>query len=204
MGPTYHFLKHLPALKVKVNVTQLCPTLCNPMDYTIHGIFQARILEWMPFPSPGDLPNPGVEPRSPTLQADSLPAEPQGKPKNTGVGSLSLLQGIFPTQESNRGLLHCRQILYQLSYHRSPASPGGGILEKKIKLTNQQQWEWTKIIKIREEGRSSNCYYRNRKTDKRLLWIFIHKQTGQLRRDEWTPWNVKSSKTELWRNRKCE
>ena len=42
-----------------------------------------------PFPSPGDLPNPGIEPRSPTLQADSLSAEPQGKPKNTGVGSLS-------------------------------------------------------------------------------------------------------------------
>ena len=49
-------------------------------------------------------------------QADSLPAEPQGKPKNTGVRSLSLLQQIFPTQELNRGLLHCRLILYQLSY----------------------------------------------------------------------------------------
>ena len=73
-----------------------------------------------PFPSPGDLSNPQIKPRSPTLQADSLPAEPQGKPKNTGVGSLSLLQGIFPTQESNRGLLHCRQILYQLSYEGSP------------------------------------------------------------------------------------
>ena len=57
----------------------------------------------LPCPLPGDLPNPGVEPRSPTLQADSLPAEPQGKLKNTGVGSLSLLQWIFPTQESNRG-----------------------------------------------------------------------------------------------------
>ena len=45
-----------------------------------------------------------------TLQADSLPAEPQGKPKNTGVCRLSLLQQIFPTQESNQGLLHCRQI----------------------------------------------------------------------------------------------
>ena len=42
-----------------------------------------------PFLSPGDLPNPGIQPRSPTLQADSLPAEPQGKPNNTGVGSLS-------------------------------------------------------------------------------------------------------------------
>ena len=71
-------------------------------------------------PSAGDLPNPGTEPRFPTLQADSLPVEPQGKPKNTEVGSLSLLQWIFLTQESNRGLLHCRQILYQLSYQGSP------------------------------------------------------------------------------------
>ena len=70
------------------------------------------------FPSPGDLPNPGIEPSSPALQADSLPAEQQGKPKNTGVGNLSLLQQIFPTQESNRGLLHCRQILNQLSYRK--------------------------------------------------------------------------------------
>ena len=81
----------------------------------VHGILQARILEWVTFPSPGDLPNPGIKPRSPILQADSLPAEPQGKPKNTGVGSLSLLQGIFLTQESNCNP-HCRQILYQLSY----------------------------------------------------------------------------------------
>ena len=63
------------------------------MDCIVHEIFQARILE--PFPSPEDLPNPGTEPRSPTLQAYSLPAEPPGKPKNTGVGSLSILQWIF-------------------------------------------------------------------------------------------------------------
>ena len=44
-----------------------------------------------PFPSPGDPPNPGIEPKFPTLQVDSLPAEPQGKPENTGVGSLCLL-----------------------------------------------------------------------------------------------------------------
>ena len=50
------------------------------------------------------------------MQADSLPDEPQVKSKNTGVGSLSLLQGIFPTQESNWGLLYYRWILYQLSY----------------------------------------------------------------------------------------
>ena len=74
------------------------------------------------FSFPGDLPNPGIQPRSPTLKADFSPAEPQGKPRNTGLGSLSRLQRLFPTQDSNRGLLyHCRRILYQLSYQRSPS-----------------------------------------------------------------------------------
>ena len=72
------------------------------------------------FPFPEDLPNLGIKPRSPALQVNSLPAEPQGKPKNTGVGRLSLLQRIFPTQEWNQGVLHCRWILYQLSYQGSP------------------------------------------------------------------------------------
>ena len=72
------------------------------------------------FPSPGDLPNPGIKPGPPALQADSSPSEPPEQPKNTGVGSLSLLQQIFPTQGLNQGLLHCRQILYQLSYQGSP------------------------------------------------------------------------------------
>ena len=64
---------------VKVIVAQLCPNLCDPMDYTVHGILQAR-MEWVAVPSPGDLPNPGIEPWSLTLQEDSLPAEPPGKP----------------------------------------------------------------------------------------------------------------------------
>ena len=64
----------------------------------------------LPCPPPGNLSNPSIELRSLALQADSLPSEPPGKPKNTGVGSLSLLQGIFLTQQSNpRGLLHSRQ-----------------------------------------------------------------------------------------------
>ena len=56
----------------------------------------------------GNLPDPGIKPRSPALQEDSLPSEPPGKLMNTGMGRLSLLQGIFPTQKSNRGLLHFR------------------------------------------------------------------------------------------------
>ena len=82
------------------------------MDYIVQRILQARILEWVEgrFPSPGDLLEPGMEPRSPTLQVDSLLAEPQGKPKNTKVGSLTLLQQIFLTQESNQVLLHYRWI----------------------------------------------------------------------------------------------
>ena len=57
----------------------------------------------LPCPSPEDLPNPGIESSSPALQADSLPSEPPGKPMNTRVGSLSLLQ-----QESNWDLPYCR------------------------------------------------------------------------------------------------
>ena len=66
--------------------------------------------------TPGDHLNLGIKSRSPTLQVDSVPAEPQVKPKNTSVGSLSLFQQIFPTQESNWALLYCRKILYQLSW----------------------------------------------------------------------------------------
>ena len=110
----------MPLYSMKLKVAQSCPTLCDPMDYTVHGILQARILEWVAFSFTRGSPNPGIEPRSPTLQTDSLPAEPQGKPKNTGVGSLSLLQRIFPTQELIQALLHCRWILHQLSHKGSP------------------------------------------------------------------------------------
>ena len=98
----------------EVKIAQSCPTLCDPVDYTVHGILQARILEWVSLSLFQEIFS--TQGLSPTLQEDSLPAEPPGKPKNTGVGSLSLVQGILPTQESNRGLLHYRRVLYQLSY----------------------------------------------------------------------------------------
>ena len=63
-------------LRVRVKGSQLFSTLCDPMDYTVHGILWARILEWVTFPFSRDLPNPGIKARCPRLQADSLPAEP--------------------------------------------------------------------------------------------------------------------------------
>ena len=99
-----------------VKVAQSCPTLCDPMDYTVHGILQARILEWVAFPFSRGSSQPRDRTQVSHIAGDSLPAQPQGKQKNAGVGSLSPFQEIFPTQESNRGLLHCRRILYQLSY----------------------------------------------------------------------------------------
>ena len=50
------------------------------MDSSVHGILQAGILEWVAIPFSGDLPDPGIEPKSPALQVDSLPSEPPGKP----------------------------------------------------------------------------------------------------------------------------
>ena len=79
----------LLAVAATAKLLQLCPTLCGPMDCSlsgssVHGIFQAKCWSGLPFPSPGDLPDPGIEPRSPTLQADTIPSEPPGK-QNAGL-----------------------------------------------------------------------------------------------------------------------
>ena len=71
---------------VCVLTTQSCPTLCDPMDYSLPGssfMEFSRQEYWngLPFPSAGDLPDPGLEPRSPALQADSFTTEPPGKPQ---------------------------------------------------------------------------------------------------------------------------
>ena len=111
--------------KVKVKVTRSCLTLFNHMDYTV----QARILEWVAFPICRGSSQPRDWAQVSRIVGGSLPSEPRGKPKNTGVDSLSLLQQIFLTQELNRGLLHCRWILYQLSYQGSPKGPTNARLD---------------------------------------------------------------------------
>ena len=164
-------------LKVKVLVTQPCPTLCNPWTVAHQAslsmeFFRQEYWSGYPFPSPGDLPGPGIKPKSLALPADFLSSEPSGKhffsilgcstfnvverfkpplssvqfshsvvsdslrphglsptrllcpwdfPGNsTGVDCHFRLQRIFPTQGSNLGLPHCKQILYRLSHQVSP------------------------------------------------------------------------------------
>ena len=117
-----------------------------------------------PFLSPGDLPNSGMELRSLSLQGDSLPAEPQGKPENTGVGSLSLLQQIFLTQELNQSLLHCRRIPYQLSYQGRPNEFARAVITKiahterlkNQKLSFSRFWR----LGMRSRGQQGCCLLR--------------------------------------------
>ena len=95
----------------------LWPHECSPSGSSVHGDSPGKSTGVGSHSLLQGSSHPGIEPRSPTLQADSLPEELPGKPRNTGVGSLSLVQGIFMTQEW--GLLNYRQILYQPSYQGS-------------------------------------------------------------------------------------
>ena len=103
--------------RVRLFTTPWTTACQDPLSW---GFSKQEYWSGLPCPPPRNLPNPGIKPRSPTFQVDFLPSEIPGKPKNTGVGSPSFLQGIFQAQESNWGLLHCRWILYQLSYQGSP------------------------------------------------------------------------------------
>ena len=111
---TLSSLRILPNLWVSVVlITQSYPTLCNPTDCSlqgssVHGILQGRILEGVAFPSPGDLPYPGIEPGSPTLQADPLLSKPPGKPYESlmVINQLNVMRypaspltAIFPTEK---------------------------------------------------------------------------------------------------------
>ena len=102
-GMGCHFLLQCMKVKSQSEVAQSCLTLRDPMDcslqgFSIHGILQARVLEWGAIAFSNGLYSPW------------------------NSSGHSLLQGIFPTQGMNPGLLHDRQILYQLSHQGSPKS----------------------------------------------------------------------------------
>ena len=141
--------------------SQSCLTLCNPMDCSppgssVHadslgkstGVGCRALLQGI-FPTQGS--KPGL-----ALQVNSVPAEPPGKPKSTGVGSLSLLQWIFLTQELNQGLLHCRRILYQLSYHGSPHLWKGIYLLEIITSLVTARWLVSTFLENKETAHSEN------------------------------------------------
>ena len=109
--------------KVKAKVVQLCPTLCEP-HRLVHGILQARILEWVAFLFSRGSSQPRDQTQVSHIADGFFTSWATGKSKSTRVSSLSLLQEIFPTQESNWYFLRCRWILYQLSYQGSPLAKG--------------------------------------------------------------------------------
>jgi len=86
------------------------------------GILQARILEWVAIPFSRGSSHPRDQTQVFCIAGRFFTIYAPEKSKNTGVGSLSLLQGILLTQGLNQGQLHCRQILYLLSYQGSPQS----------------------------------------------------------------------------------
>ena len=105
---------------VKVKFAQSCSTHCDPTDCIVAGILQARILKWVAFPFSRGSSQPRDRTQvSPHCRWIFYQLSHKGSPKNTGVGSLPLLQLMFLTQELNWGLLYYRQILYQLSYEGS-------------------------------------------------------------------------------------
>ena len=102
-----------------MKVPQSYPTLCKPMFYTVHGILQARELEWVAIPFSRGSSQTKDRTQVSHIAGKFSTSEPPGKPKKTGVGSLSLLQWIVPTQESNRGLLHSGRFFTSWTTKRS-------------------------------------------------------------------------------------
>ena len=95
------FIIYIYSFIMKVKVAQSGPTLCDLMDCTVHGILQARILAWVAFPFfRGIFPTQGLNPGFLHCKWILYHPSHHGVPMKTGVSSLSLLQGIFPTQES--------------------------------------------------------------------------------------------------------
>ena len=133
-----HFFPYFPPFPSGDNMLSACSLLCcfhlilcvscsvisdswwphglySPPGSSIHGILLVRILEWVAYPFSRGCSQPRNQTRVSGIAGRFFTKSLSGNPKNTGVGSLCLLQGISPTQELNPGLWHCRQILYQLS-----------------------------------------------------------------------------------------
>ena len=161
------------------------PMYCSQAPLSM-GFSRQEYWSGLPCPSAGDLPNPGIKPMSPTLQENSLTAEPPGKPKKTGVGSLSLLQGIFPTQRSNGGLLHCWRILYQLRKERKHYLKEKGIHYFKCASRGTTQASWRSTVTLYHKKNIKILQKPNLKSQNIIIWQRIqnnyHEETQKVTR----------------------
>ena len=208
-------------MTVKVKVAQSCLTVCDPMVYTVHGIRQARIQERVAFPFSRGASQPIDQTQVSHIKADSLPSQLQGKPKNTGVGSLSLLQQIFPTQESNLGGLllflhkfffflqnfsYCIFVAHQArgsKYSTSPTSPA-----TSTKVSNNW-YEMGPIIcerkdlvsaSIQLQSNPSHCHLRSKKVmrkDEKKVMI-SHKSNYREKLSNYTKRRSSCQSTDTW------
>ena len=119
---------------LKVKVAQLCVTLCDPINYKVHGILQARILERVAFPFSRGSSHPRDRMQVSQIAGRFFTSWATREAQEYWRGYLSLLQRIFPTQGSNWGLLHCRWILYQHSSWKSCnkcSCPGAPLVDSR-------------------------------------------------------------------------
>ena len=144
------------------------------MDSVVHGILQAGIMERVSFPSPGDLPSPGIEPMSPTLQADSLPAEPQVHRFSNIYEVLCSLNNtrqifacllIYLIQSWNTKCFAQQQIEIQLSVVVRGQDSGSGFKDcqhKKHSIYSNQKWptkQESTLLKPRCQARQESLSY---------------------------------------------
>ena len=134
---------------------------CSPPGSSIHGSSPHKYTEvgghaHLQGSFPTQVSNPGLKLMS-ASQADSLLSEPPGKRKNTGVGSLSLFQGIFLTQESNRGILHCKWVVSQMRYQKY----------QEILLTGRHIPK--RSLARARQGRQCSCLWYNHRAEHRAV-----------------------------------
>ena len=113
-----HLSLFIRPMEMKVKVIPSCPTLCYPVDYTVHGILQARILEWVAIPFSRGSSQTKDQTQISHIAGGFFTSWAMRESQEYWSGFL--LQRIFPTQESNQGLLQCRQILYNWVTREAP------------------------------------------------------------------------------------
>ena len=118
---------------------QSCPTLCKPLDCSLSmGFSRQEYWSRLSFPSPGDLPNPRIEPRSPVLQVDSLPSDPPGKP-------------LYSTAAAATASLQSSPTLCDPIDSSPPGSPVPGILQARtlewVAISFSNAWKWKVKVK---------------------------------------------------------